>query len=74
MNLPEHKFKMNDMVEYTRESSLPYGHGRIVGVSGDGAPVIGRTYIVEDLSGFIPNETYPFSHFSICELFLNKAN
>jgi hypothetical protein len=48
------------------------GIGIVRGIANIGAPVIGRTVIVEDLSKNLPSETYPFRTFAVPELFLKK--
>jgi len=72
----EEKLKQGDVVKYSITSpqlEITKGKGVICGeyVS---RPVVGRTYIVKDLSGNWPNETYPFTHVVLYETNLTKIS
>jgi hypothetical protein len=47
------------------------GKGKIKGIASDLFPLIGKLYIVEDLSGNIPNNQFPYTHMSVFETFLH---
>lgn len=49
------------------------GHAVVRGISSVESPVLGRTYILEDLSGNLPNETYPYTHFVCPEAWLSRS-
>jgi hypothetical protein len=55
----------NTKIKY--DNGLFYGEGIIVGISTNFMPVIGRIYMVKDLSGNIPNEVYKYDTFSCLE-------
>ena len=59
------EYKNGDVINY--DNGVMHGIGRIRGIAQTGEACIGRTFIVEDLSGNIPNETYPFSYFAMFE-------
>lgn len=48
------------------------GFATIVGVASTEQVLIGVTYILKDLSGNIPNNTYPYTHFALPEIFINQ--
>lgn len=50
------------------------GIGRVCGVATTPVPVIGVTYIIEDMSGNFPNETYPYTHFPCFSLHIHVAD
>ncbi len=60
------KFKDGDIVDY--DFNHLGGVGCIVGVSTTHNPVLGRMWIIEDLSDNIPNETYKFKMFVCPEI------
>lgn len=64
--------KQGDIVSYQVHNMK--GKARVVGVSSSAQPVIGRMLILEDLSGNIPNETYPYTHFTAPEVLLEKTH
>ena len=49
------------------------GTGKIVGCATNGAPILGKTYIVEPDEA-ITNEVYPYSHFAAFEMQLTLLN
>lgn len=49
------------------------GHAIVRGISVVEMPVLGYTYILEDISGNFPNETYPYTHFACPEVWLTKG-
>jgi len=57
--------KQGTKVKFNSASSIE-GTGKIVGIASNGAPVIGRSYIIEPDQS-ISNETYPYSHFILFE-------
>ena len=57
--------KQNQIVKY--DNGIMSGVGKIVGVSNTGQPIIGKTYIIHDKSGNIPNEEYDFECFVCTE-------
>jgi hypothetical protein len=61
-------YKQNDVVVY--DDGVTRGTGKIVGIAGNGQPVVGRTFIIEHLDGKpgIPNDTYPFTHRALMEV------
>lgn len=67
----EYKFFDNDYVEYFPHPDM-VGKGVIRGVCTTDQPVIGATYIIEDISGNVPNKTYPFKFFSVAEIHLKR--
>jgi len=67
---PSPKFKQGDIVTY--DSQEVKGKGKIVGVSMIPEIIFGTTYIIEDMSNNIPNKTYPYSHFTVKEIFISK--
>ena len=60
--------KLGDWVHY-KMGSLE-GHDVILGKSTMEFPILGAFYILEDLSGNIPNEAYPYTHFTCPEVWL----
>lgn len=56
---------LNDIVDY--DNGVAKGRGKVKGIAQNAYPVIGRTFILEDVSGNFPNETYPFTHFACFE-------
>ena len=61
-------WKENDIVKY--DIGLLKGKGKIKGVANSGVTLLGKSYILEDLSGNIPNDTYPYTHFVCFEIHL----
>lgn len=61
--------KQNDQILY--DNGIMKGVGEVVGVALTEQPIIGKTWIVRDLSGNIPNETYEFDTFVLfdCHIF-----
>jgi hypothetical protein len=59
----EFNFNQNQKVEYNIPGVMS-GTGKVVGCANNGAPIIGKGYIIEPDS-VVSNDTYPFSHF-IC--------
>lgn len=57
------KYAANEIVVY--DLDVAKGVGKIVGIATAELPVIGYTYIVEDLSGNFPSKLYPYSHLAI---------
>ena len=57
------------------DDGVTRGSGRVVGVANTGSPVIGKSYIVEQLSGepSIPNKIYPYTHRVVFECHIIKA-
>lgn len=64
-------FKQNDRVYY--DANGLKGEGLIVGTCMAMLPVLGKNYIIQDLSGNLPNEVYPFTHFACFEVWLQKV-
>lgn len=60
-----------EVVEY--DNGQMKGRGKIVGAATTPMAAIGSLMIVEDLSGNIPNEEYPYTHFACNECHLKKA-
>lgn len=60
------RYKSGDEVEY--DNGVISGKGKVVGYSGTPMPFIGASLIIEDMSGNIPNGTYPFSVFIVHEV------
>jgi hypothetical protein len=50
------------------------GIGRIKGIAITEQPYIGATYIIEDVSKFIPNDTYPYTHLVMAEIHIRLAD
>ena len=66
-------FKDGTEIEY--DNSIISGKGIIRGISTNGDAVIGVAYIVEDLSGNIPSDVYPYKFFNCFEIHLKgKSN
>ena len=42
------------------------GEGTVQACVSTGEPFIGKTYVLKDLSGNIPNDTYPYDCFACC--------
>ena len=69
-------FKNGQIVQYALnanaadEKMIVKGKGKIVGIATVDLPVIGMTYIVEDLSGNFPSEVYPYSAFACFEMWI----
>jgi hypothetical protein len=69
--------KQEDVVNYKNGETIHYnlsgltGRGVVRGKADCGNPVIGISYIVEDISGNLPNNVYPFDCFSIPEIFIS---
>ena len=57
----EFNFNQNQKVEYNIPGVMS-GTGKVVGCANNGAPIIGKGYIIEPDS-VVSNDTYPFSHF-----------
>lgn len=57
------KYAANEIVEY--DLDMVKGTGKIVGIATSELPVIGYTYIVEDLSGNFPSKLYPYTHLAV---------
>jgi hypothetical protein len=66
------KFLNNEIVEYKLPSDGVKRIGAIRGQVNTGYPVIGIDYIVEDLSGDFPNETYRYSCLVVSEIHINS--
>lgn len=62
------KFKQNDKVEYDVNGMK--GEAIICGIATNSLPVIGQSYILQDLSGNFPNDTYAYTHFAAFECWL----
>ena len=58
-------YLLDDMVWYN--NGIISGKALIKGISPTEMAVIGKGYILKDISGNFPNETYPYSHFSCFE-------
>lgn len=71
---PEYNFKQNDKVTFDIRVTDFFGKGIVVGCSGAGAPVIGRSYIIKVTESTypIPNDLYPFDTISIFEVHMKK--
>jgi hypothetical protein len=67
--------KKDTLVEYKLDiddngiHKIFHGHGVIKGVATIELPVIGISYILEDISGNLPNELYSFKFFVLPELY-----
>lgn len=57
------KYALNEIVEYDLDTIK--GMGKVVGIATSELPVIGRTYIIEDISGNFPSKLYPYTHLAI---------
>lgn len=66
------KFSNNDLVSYDMRDGHMVGRARVIGVATIGQPLIGPSYILQDLSENVPNETYPYSAFVAFEYMLEK--
>ena len=64
----EYLYKQNDIVHY-RVDSLLKGKAKVVGVT---VSSVVPTYILEDLSNNIPNDTYKYTHFGCFETWMSK--
>lgn len=67
------KFKQHDLVKFDLKNGFS-GVGEVVGLSHVGIAVIGVGYILRVVhttgSISIPNDEYPFTHFTCSEVFL----
>jgi len=63
-------FKENAIVHY--DLGVMKGSGKIKGISCAGVPLGGKSYIIEDLSGNVPNTQYPYRHFVCFEIHLDE--
>jgi len=68
----QEEYKQDQRVEFNIPGTIN-GYGKIVGVATNGAPILGRTYIIEPDSA-ISNETYQYSHFVCFEVYLKPIN
>jgi hypothetical protein len=61
------KYKQDEIVNYN--NGVVWGTGKIVGQSSTELPVIGISYIIENLKSNIPipNEGYSYTHFVVFE-------
>ena len=59
-------YKDGDVVYY--DNGVIRGLGRVVGIALSELPFCGAHYILEDLSGNIPNETYRYGYFICMEI------
>jgi hypothetical protein len=64
-------FKMGDKVTY--QVGDMRGNGVIKGAATIPVAVMGRMFIVEDVSGNLPTKVYPFTHLAVPEIHLRKA-
>lgn len=64
----ENSYKEDQVVKYS--VGLLKGKGKIKGIATVDMPYIGKQYIVEDLSGNIPNQQYPYTHMVVFEIHL----
>lgn len=64
--------KAGDIVRYCPCDGFE-GKAEVVGIATIGAAVIERSIMLKDLSGNIPNETYPFQYFCCFEVHLKKV-
>ncbi len=49
------------------------GVAKVVGVATIGVAILGRTYILEDLTGNFPSANYPYPYFACFESWMTKA-
>lgn len=66
----EHKIPFNTLVEYN--NGVIQGQGRVVGMSTVEQPILGSGYIVKDVTGHLPNETYPYDTFVVFDIHLKS--
>ena len=66
-------YQQGDIVEYNFGLLMVLkGKGRVVGKAITPQAFIGENLIIEDLSGNLPNEQYPFTHFAAPECCLTR--
>ena len=65
-------YEQGEIISYN--NGVVWGTGKIVGQANTGLPVIGVSYIVENLKSNIPipNEGYPYTHFIVFEIHIKK--
>ena len=68
-----YRYKNGDKVYYNLTDSIK-GVGFVRGIASNDNPVIGVTYIIEDVESAFPNTTYPYSHFVAFECMLKPFN
>lgn len=56
-------YKQDDIVLVDNILEHHMVKARVVGIATTHMPIIGHTYILEDLSGTFPREDHPFTHF-----------
>lgn len=66
----DYRFQLNDVVEF--DNGYAKGHGVIKGAATIGAPIIGKTYIIDVIESnlSLPNDEYPYTTISMFEIFL----
>ncbi len=71
------KYKQNDLVKFDLKNGVS-GIGEVLGLSHTEMPVIGVGYIIRVIhntgDAAIPNETYPFTHITCSEVFMECAH
>lgn len=71
------KYKQYDLVKFDLKNGVS-GIGEVVGLSHAGIPVLGVGYIIRVIHNTgevsIPNETYPFTHITCSELFMECSH
>jgi hypothetical protein len=67
-SMQQYTFKQGDIVKY--DNQVINGIGKICGICTISQAVIGATYIIEDMTLKVPNDTYQYTHFACAECFL----
>ena len=60
-----YKFSENQSVTYN--NGVMQGQGIVCGYATTELPVMGSMVIIKDMSGNLPNPTYPFKFFTVAE-------
>lgn len=69
----EYNYKYHELIKYEINGVIK-GRGRIVGCALNALPIIGKTYMIEDLSNNLPTSDYPFNTFLCPESGLEKVS
>ena len=62
------KFTYGQLIRY--DNGVISGPGMVVGIAANDLPVVGVSWIVEDLSGQFPNDSYPYKSFVVMDCHL----